>query len=222
MTDNKEEELQKYFDNLYEQIKVINLLSEDLLYLFPTEDKYHQDIFHSKLLYRLIESLKVNFALRLSIFLDKDEDFNLVSFMRRILIERKKSNWYENISQHELHEIQKQINAIIESNEFQTIKYMRNKVYAHFDKKAEESNLHTSQDKVAEVISSLKSIMTTLGSKIFRTNYSMEFMHWDIDHTLLSILSNYHEVCDNFLNLSRDEKVKNVSINELNEWITKY
>jgi hypothetical protein len=201
----------------------INQLSKDLIYLFPKEENYHKDIFGSQLLLRLIEGLKIHFALRLNIFLDETEHFNLVSFIRRLLLEHKKAEWNKHITKIELQKFESDITTIIDSVEFKTIKYIRNKVYAHNDKKAEETDLETTQDAVMIKVEKLKTIMQEIGSKVFGTNYQMDFMYWDVDHNIISTLSNYNEVYDQYIKLKyNDETEKNIKLTELEKWITKY
>lgn len=140
--------LQSYYEKLHAQFMMVNLIGKDLIYLFPKDESYHEYIFASPLLNRLIEGLKVNFALRLNIFLDEDEHFNIVSFVRRLLLNHKKAEWNKHISRSELQNFEYQLNQIVDSIEIQTIRHIRNKIYAHSDKKAENTDLFTTQEEV--------------------------------------------------------------------------
>lgn len=64
--------------------------------------------------------------------------------------------------------------------------------------------------------------MSQIGFKIFGTNWNLEFMPWQMDHNLYSTLSNYHEVYDNIQKRKYDEKAEDVSILEIEKWLTKY
>jgi len=221
-TDKEYEQLKQYFRELCEQIKLIDLLGKDLIYLYSDSSKYHPDIYDSQLLGRLIESLKRDFSLRFIMFLCSKEHFNIISFVKRLLINHRKANWNRNITKKELQDIEKYVAVITTSNEYETLKHLRDKIYAHNDKNARYKQLRTTIEEVMKYVKFLKKLTHEIGLKVFGINDPMEFHNIDIDHNLLSTLSNYHEVLDNFLNIKYENEELSANWRKIEKWIKKY
>lgn len=219
---NELEDIKDELDEFFKKIMMLDLLGSDLVYLHPKDNTYHNSIFGSIFFLRLIESHKVNFALHFIKLLDKREHNNLFSFLKRLLLHHKKASWKQSITLGELQDIENKIDIIIDSKEFKCIKHIRDKVYAHSDKGAEDTDLKTTQDDVMIHVNTLKYIINELGSKICKIAFQMEMLWWDIDHDLLSKLSNYCEVIDNFKILKYERNEEKVGWEEIEEWITKY
>ncbi|MCG8330829.1 MAG: hypothetical protein MI974_24245 [Chitinophagales bacterium] len=220
----KREEVKNKCDQLHEQLAMINLLGEDLVYLFPKDEStYHRHVFTSKLLERLIEGLKVNFALKVCTFLSHKEDSNICSFISYLLINHSNSDWKELITIEELHVSQKGIETIKSSLAYKVLLHIRNRHYAHLDKNRDKTDLEeVLHDEVMKMIKELIEIFQTLAGRLFETYYNVEFMHWDVDHNLIQQLSGYYETRDLIKIAKYDQKTASVSLKEIEESMKKY
>jgi len=209
------------FDTLFKQILWINTLGKDLIYLHQIRDNsYHESIFSSDFFLRLIEGLKTMFALKFCIFLDNKGHCNIYSFINILITKYDSSDWENLITIHDLRNIEYGLIQIKSSNEFRTLKYMRDKFYAHEDNEKENKNLETDLIKVMIVVNKLIEYFRLLGSKLFGINYITDL--WNMDHKLIESLSRYYEIME-LINHTKYEKQETViSIIELEACINKY
>ncbi len=90
--------LKERFDKLYEQIVMVKLHGEDFSYLIKPSENYHEALQSSYFIERMQYNARATFCLKLCSLLDKDEHYNLTSFIRMILTERRNSTYETKVS----------------------------------------------------------------------------------------------------------------------------
>ena len=213
-----------YFQSLYEQLYYIITLSKDLEYLHPTNPNlYHEAFLHSRMLDVLLESLKINFSLKLHSFLNHTEDNNIVSFLGQLINEYPEAEWQVDIELGELMELKRSVSIVRRSKEFKTIEWFRNKIYAHVDSNSANTNLKTDLDTILPRLNELVRVLTILGRKLFQRSLSFTLLEMDKDNNIVQDLSQFYELRD-YINNFRygPEKHESLSIDTILKCFDKY
>lgn len=214
------DQLKEQFEQLFQLIIEIKILSEDLIYLHPKHDNFNDLIFYSPLLQRLIEGLKTQFALRYCTFLNNKEHYNLSSYINKLIKRFDDIPFTNPIELIEIENSRNRISKIRKSNEFKAVLHIRNKYLAHIDKDRSETKLpEVYQDDIDLQIDELINIFKFIGSSLFGQTYLIELMHWDKDHTILDQLSNYYDIIELYEKIKYKTENRVIEIDEIDKII---
>ena len=206
----------QHFEQLFHQLIEINILSEDLDYLFRRDKNDNELLFYSPLFNRMLESMKALFALRYCTFLNDRENFNLSAFLDDILLNFDTIEFSKPTEKNEIQNYKKKLSHIKKSTETKVLKHIRNKHLAHIDKDRANTDLgEITLDSVQLHIEEIKEIFMNLGSKLFNIYYKIDLIEFQKDHSLLYQLSTYYNLCDMLDDYKYKRKEKVISITEI-------
>lgn len=210
------------FKELFMKIREIYLLGIDLQYLYGEDNsKINPDILESVFMERMGESFKINFVLKICSYLDRDDDINILSFVDRLLVNHRNSEWKSLIEIQELKQFQKELQEIKETTAIKTLVHFRNKIYAHTDKNYADTDLKTDLKLVFVELEKLRTQFKTIGSKIFKSQYIVKSFHFHKDHYLLEDISRFFDMLD-LIEATKRKKKNSITISEFESISNRY
>lgn len=219
---HKVSDIESKFTELFNNLKEIYLLAIDLKYLFGEDNSELNELIHeSVFMDRIKESFRINFVLKFCAYLDRDDDTNIISFVDRLLVNHKNSEWKKLVKIEELKLFQKELVEIRETTAIKTLIHFRNKIYAHNDKNYAKTDLKTDLSAVLKELEKLRKQFRKIGSKIFKATYIIKSNHFDKDHILLENISRYYDLFD-LIDSARNNNEKKIDTYKLVEALSKY
>ncbi len=215
-------ELRTQFEIIMWNIEYTYTVAYDIQYLFNADGKeYHKRALGGYHLIPMIkESVKSHFSLKLAILLDQKGDFSLVKFLRRLqseyrMLEKPK------LGLTELQSLEKEVLDSKESAPIRAVLHFRNKIYAHLDKKAEDTDLKTVQERVLPYINRYREISELLSTEIFGIGILRPPEHFRMK-LILDHLSDYNHIRDLMKQVKYKRKSGVVTLDELENCVKVY
>lgn len=194
------EKFEKIIDEIADMILQIQYLKTDINYLSDKKQPYFSEVVESsQFLHRAYwNSIKL-LIIDLNKLINPNEDFSLQKALNFVLSNRKKIEWENEISIEEIKDLQVRITTI-ENNHLTKIQNLRNKFYAHNDKKKYDFNIPISLKECWEINEELQLIFNKL--------------HWHLRRQMFPI-TEYAPKPEEIIKLYRYKKIKKYVLEEL-------
>ena len=159
---NMTEKFEKIIDEIADMIMQIQYLKTDITYLSDKSQPYFSEVVeNSRFLHRTYwNSIKL-LIIDLNKLINPEEDFSFQKALNFVLSNRKNIDWENEITLDQIIDLQNKI-INIEKNYLEKIKNLRNKVYAHNDRKKEHLNLPISLQECWEINEELQMVFNRL------------------------------------------------------------
>ena len=194
------ENLEKIIDEIADMIMQIQYLKTDIIFLSDKDQSYFSEVVeNSRFLNRAYwNSIKL-LIIDLNKLINPNEDFSFQKALNFAFSNRKRIDWAKEITANEIKELQVRITEI-EKTHLIKIQNLRNKFYAHNDKKKNEFNTSFSLKEIWEINDELQLIFNRL--------------HWHLRKQMFPI-SEYATNPEEIIKLYKYKKIKRFVTEEL-------
>lgn len=186
------EQFEKIIDEIGDMIMQIQYLQTDIEYLTDTTQPYFSEVVEdSQFLHRYyLNSIRL-LIIDFNKLINPKEDFSFQKALNFVLSNRKNIEWEKEITVDEIRDLQNRM-LNIEKNHLDKIENLRNKFYAHNDKRKNDFNLPISLEECWVINKELQSIFNRL--------------HWHLRKEMFSI-SEYAPKPEEIIRLHRYKEI---------------
>jgi hypothetical protein len=221
-TDREIENLYPKFILLISEINLLEKISEDISYFLNVQgNAYPSELVQRPFIGRILDSFQSNYANKFCALMDTDlkAKNTLPKLIRRLLSERRNSDWEDIISKGELESCLKKIENIQSSDVFGKLVILRNKQYAHLDYEKIDSKNSLSHQEVQLMLNGVVEVVKFLNRKLFNIVFREDLTGTNNDRFIFEEISAFLEIEDF---ISRDAEPETDYKVEIQQIIDKY
>ena len=182
---SKTEILKERLSEIRDTLLELEFIKKDIKTLInSTKEDRKETLQESQFFYRLYRNYIRLFVIDIFKLIGKKEDHNIQKLLEFCKINLRKIEWFHPISLEKLNSLTDKLSSI--SEKFEQIEGLRNKYYAHNDKKKNSFNYQLSLMELSEVLEGLQNIFSELNVEFDNHQwlFDIQYTSPDIMHTL--------------------------------------
>jgi len=213
---NKNSEILKFkLDEILVVLLELDSLKKDILNIHNEKEEYFENMIKkSKFFYRLYLNYTKLFIIDSHKLIGKNEDFNLLNLINYCQTNIEKIEWHNRINYEDLNKLKTKFELV--SIHFNTVNLLRNKVYAHNDKKKYDFKYPITLKDFWEILEAMQFIFKEIASHFNNTDWHFEILY--TEPIEIKNAYKYSKIKDLYFDVMKSDQT-NIDFNDLRKII---